>query len=348
MSTNQVIYPYSRIQRLRLDVVFIVDADTGAALPEIEMPDPEDYGQPEIGLPSGPWETLRIGLEIRLEADLLGEVVPDPTLAADELAALVSVRCSATKNRRGIRLESSGEGVWSSSIVIPRSDIAGVTELAPTLVRVKDDSSAGEQTGFATFTGAILGEGTPVALVLERAPRLTDSDFSYKWEDFRHSTNPWIASRGDDVYYIDPQDVPRVHLNLRWASLQPILDTKAFVGMPAALKFTYSSAIAQAGWLQLLATAVASIREEDGEWNVLGSPWRADLVDRIGALKYPDESESDRRRLLHQHFSDFSEVGALMSQLGSYAHDLSKMGTHFERAAKVVDTRQGIPTEEEA
>jgi hypothetical protein len=246
----------------------------------------------------------------------------------------VSLGCSATKYRRGVRLDWQGNGRWTGTIRLVREDVANVVLLTPLLVRSRNIRPTEATVGFATFAGAILGEGAATELALDRSAHRFEGDFKYLWEHFDKSQNPWVAGRPNDVFYCSPQTTPLVHLNLNWLSLQPILDSKSIMGVNAALRFAYGAVIGQDVWTQLLIIAVFSIRQVDEEWVVNGEPWRGEYAKRVAEWLYPDDTEQERLKQLYEQSQDIGSVGSLVTQIGSLAHELSGAGKLLDRAAK--------------
>jgi hypothetical protein len=203
------------------------------------------------------------------------------------------------------------------------------------------DAPNGSKSTAARFGGAVVATGPEVLLVVDRFARSYDGPIQYKWGKFAESDNSWIAGRADDVFFLDPNDVPRLHLNLRWNSLQPILKSSARTGSQAALKNAYAATITQCVWTQMLMVAVATITldRETGD-GVAASGWRGQLAKMIAGELYPDKTVGEALQILHANLRSAETAPTLIGQLGSLAHDRSSVGPLLEKAAQWMRERE--------
>lgn len=333
--SSKLVYQYNRIDDLELQVESFIDAERSVELEGVGLPSPE-YGARRWNLldATPEWRELNFRVVLRLGLDQIAEVLPNSE-DLESAAPMVSLGCSATKFRRGYQLVQTEEGEWATEVHLVRADVRGVVTITPLLLRTK---AAQEASGFATYIGAILGTGPEAELALDHLAPPPLGEFDYRYEVFAQSTNTKVAARPDDVFFLDLRQRPRVHLNIRWPSLQTILEAKARDGVNGALKRTFAAVIGQDIWTQVLITAVGSIRPGEGdEMNVAGGDWRSDIAARAGHELFPDETPNRRLQLLHERFNDADELGTLVAELASVAQKLAKTPKRLDDASRACE-----------
>lgn len=337
MSTSEVIYPFVQIRNLELNVAAPLDQE-GNPISEVAMPEPDEYGIKEMDVAEAhDWTQLEFAVSFSVPPGSLLEVLPKVDSTKKETVALISMVCSSAKFRQGWRLELTGDGTWSGNLTVARQDIRGSLLLTPELVRSVDATKI--KPDQAAFAGAVLGTGPGVRVTVDRFARAYKGPLTYKWEEFSKSTNTWVAERPDDVYFADLRDVPRLHLNLRWKSLQPILTNTAIAGYPAALKNAYAAALGQSVWAQMLAVSVSSIQhDEESDSYAPGDGWQGQILKRVVEDLYPDSASGDAYHDLFVAMRNPEEAATIISKLGSLAHDMSDAGVLLDRAARLAAT----------
>jgi hypothetical protein len=339
VSTSDIVYPYAVLGGVTLVVSNFVEATNGESLTGVlRREEGETAGQVRFDLidakPS--WTGLQFDVSFELSQESASTVLPDPSVLRQDTVGIVSVRCASTKYRHGVRLQPRGEYGWRGTVEFARDDVLGVVELTPLVARTAD-IQGDRPHGFAAFGGALLADGPPVQLVLDRSARRFDGSMEYKWENFASSDNPWLKARKDDVFHVEPADVPILYLNLRWGFLKPILDFEGRTGEGAAMRDMAAAAIAQGAWTELFMMALASIRDDGDEYSVGGEAWRRDLVRIVLNELYADQPESDRLRLAYEEWRDPSSVALIISKVGAVAQSRSTIGKLMEKAVKQVE-----------
>jgi hypothetical protein len=332
------IYQYAVLHDLDLSVSSFVDAEQSVELENVVSPTGE-YGGKRFDLidASPRWNLLNFEVGFRVPDGDIADIIPHGD-SLDSITPKVIVSCSATKYRIGYPLTRADDGSWSAEIQLARSDLRGVVSLTPILVRTRELESS---EGYATYVGAILGTGPDVELILDKTAPIPLGEFDYKYEVFALSNASEVAKRPDDVFFVDPRNRPRIHLNIRWPSLQTVLESKGRTGVDAALRNAYAAAIGQDTWTQLLVTAVGSIRAEDDEYHVVGSDWRSDLVARLGQQLYPDEDSEQRLKLLFERFTSPEDIGLLVAEIASFAQQLARTPKRLDDAANAAEESRG-------
>lgn len=332
------IYQYAVLHDLDLSVGSFVDAEQSVELENVVTPTGEYGGKRFDLIDAKPrWNLLNFEVGFRVPDGDIADVIPDGD-SLDSVTPRVVVACSATKYRLGYPLKRGEDGSWAAEIQLARSDLRGVVSLTPILVRARERK---HEDGYATYLGAILGTGPDVEILLDKTAPVPLGEFDYRYEVFAQSTVAEVAKRPDDVFFVDPRNRPRIHLNIRWPSLQTVLESKARTGVDAALRNAYAASIGQGTWTQLLVTAVGSIREEDDEYHVVGSDWRTDLVARFGQQIYPDDDPEQRLKLLYERFTSPEDIGLLVAEISSFAQQLARTPKRLDDAATAAEASRG-------
>lgn len=342
MSTQETIFQFFQKQNLGLDVELPVHKVGKIPLEGVVVSDDIGYGAKRISLADvNEWDVieLRVGFSIP-DVDLL-RLVPHHGDAEVSTRGLVSVTCSATKLRQGFDLEYDHHGRWTGTVTLSRNEVYGSVYLKPELVRTIESTEVSPtQAGFAR---ALLATGPAAEIVVNRSSRSISSDIAWRWEDFSKSSNTWLAQRPDDVFFLELGEPPRLSLNLRWKSLQPILTNEAASGIQAALCKTYAAVIGQAAWTEMLTVAAFSVRK-DLEDDMYGVPdgWKGILARQVATALYPDQDEQSALGALHSAVREPSAAAVLISKLGSLAHDRSDAGKFLDSAARFIGQRRTV------
>ena len=172
MTTRETIIPFSVSTDIDLVITEICDAVSGEILTNIRRQAHDEVGQLRIDLIDArpKWDTIALGLEFSLTDQQVAAMVPADAELEEETVGIVTLSCSSTKFRKGIRLSPAGR-VFRGRVEVSRDDVNGVVELNPAVVRT---TSASPAEGFATFVGALLGSGQSVEIIVDRAARRFD------------------------------------------------------------------------------------------------------------------------------------------------------------------------------
>lgn len=343
MSTEALVFPFAVAEGLQLAVPRFAEG-TGTLLTNVRVQKVEDVGQHRIDIidakPS--WDRLVIDCSIEFTEEQASEILPEPKSWAKEATAAVTIYCASTKYRRSVRLETSANG-WAGQVSFSRTDVHGSVELIPFIVRSMDRKPVD---GFGCFAGAILGRGPSVQVIADKTARRFDGSIEWRWEKFADSESPWRAARKDDLFHLEPGEVPVMYLNLRWESLKQTLEHEGRTGPAAAMRDMTAAVIGQAGWTQLLSTALASIKEEEGEYFVVSDAWRQDLVRLVLDEVYPDVPASDRLKMAYEDWNKADAVGELISKIGAIAQSRSRVGKFFHNAIEQTDAAADFEPDE--
>ena len=334
MSKAETIYPYERTDAVQLYLGSFRDASTDKAIEGVQF-EGQEYGAMRVFLPEAEsiLDTLRVDVTIVVAGETITALLHDDEVPEETISATLSLVCASTKLRQAFRLAwDEGNRHWTGTIELQRADLRGLAVLRPLLVRTTDATT--EQPGRADFAGAIIGEGSSAQVIVDRSAKVYRSDFGYSWFDFAKKDHDWLKHRGSDVYYLEAGEAPHVYLNLGWPFLQPILDSADGAPEAVALRQCFGAMIRHGVWQQLLITAIASIRENEEGWTVLGEPWRADLAAQVGKALYPKDTEQGQLERLHAALTDVADVGQLLARIGSLTHDYSDAGKLLEKAMK--------------
>ena len=133
-----------------------------------------------------------------------------------------------------------------------------------------------------------------------------------------------------------------MYLNLRYEFLKEILEYEGRTGTTAAMRDMAAAAIAQCGWAQLLLTAMASIKEEEGALVIVEEAWRKDLVRFALDELYKDQPPAERLRLSYQEWNDAATIGALISRIGALSQTKSRMGRLLSSAITEAEAIVGL------
>jgi hypothetical protein len=336
MSTDALVFPFEVAQDLKLAVEDLTDAETGESFTGLRVQTVDDVGQHRIDIIDAKpaWSRLRAEVSFEFLPDKIAAVCSDVSRFQAETEAIVSVTCGPTKFRRGMRLQASGPNKWKGGIELARADVHATIELKPSIVRIVDCRPV---EGFGCFSGAILAQGPSVQIIADKTARHFDGSIEWRWENFAESTNSWRAARKDDVFHLEPGEIPIMYLNLRWEHLKQTLEHEGRSGPAAAMRDMTAALIAQAGWTQLLATALASIQEEEDQFRVAGDAWRHDLV-RLGLEEmYSELPAVERMKAACEDWQRPEMVGQLISKLGAIAQNRSRVGKLFSNAIQQTD-----------
>ena len=338
MTTRTLVFPHVVEDGLALRIADPRNSD-GVPLEKVTTSNDKLSGEIWDFVDATPaWSGLELELSLEVSNDMAGNFLPAGGSLDDDIHVLVSIMCTATNYRRGVRLERASDTLWRGDLLLHRDDLFHTVYLTPTVVRRRD--AAGDvDDRYGKFAGAVLATGRTIELVVDRVARRFDGSIAFAWEDFATSDDVWRKERRTDVFHLDPGQIPTITLNLRWPFLKPMLDFHGQGGTGAASRDLATAAIAQSAWIQLLATAVASIQAEEDEYFVSGEQWREDIVLSVLPELYPDISEpSARLARAYAEWREAATAGVLVCKLGALAQSRgTTLGKLMDRAVKAMD-----------
>jgi hypothetical protein len=341
MSTSKTLFPFRLKDNLELEVEVPMLKGSEVRLDNTAFLPDADYGTKQLDIASATpqWIALSVPVAFKLGMEDLTSLLATGE-KDDAVVGIISVRCSAAKYRHGVELQFDGISTWAGMVELERADIRNIVQLVPQVVRKENAKTSAE--GAAEFAGAVIATGPTYDIIVDRDAKPYQGPVKYKWLNFAESTNPWIASRKNDVCYVDLGDVPVIYLNLRWKSLQPILQNEATTGMPAAMRNTYAAAIGQSGWIQLYLAAIGSIVYDEENDSYFAHPgWRLQLAKHVAEKLFPEASTAEAMRKLYEDFKDPERVPTIIAKVGSITHEQTDAGQLLDRAAFSVNLNQG-------
>ena len=272
------------------------------------------------------WDTLTVELELTVSEELLGAVLPPHERVSAPVAALVIVRCSDTKLRRGVVAEAppGGVGVHVARVRVVHDEVRGGVELVPQLVRKR--SARTPAGGFASVEGARLARARPweVRLEPERSPEGRFLDVRYR----SFSDDAVLMAVGDNLYQLEcDQEAPILWVNSDHARIAAILNDRATTGRRARLREVFFDVIAQGVWTQLFLRAAMDVVERDE----VVYPWEDAVLRELLPLMYPGpRTHPARRRRLVDSMDQLGIVGTV-ERLDSALQQKNELTRHMGR-----------------
>jgi hypothetical protein len=237
------------------------------------------------------WDTLAVELQLTVTEELLGAVLPPHERVSAPIAALVVVRCSDTKLRRGVVAEApaGGVGVHVARVRVARDEVRGGIELVPQLVRKR--SARTPSGGFASADGARLARARPWEIRLEPERSAEGRFLDVRYRSF--SEDAVLLAVKDNLYQLEcDQEAPILWVNADHTRIAAILNDRASTGRRARLREVFFDVIAQGVWTQLFLRAAMNLVERDE----LVYPWEDAVLRELLPLMYPGARTHPARR----------------------------------------------------
>lgn len=335
MPTSEIVLPWRSLSSLSLEVDSLEHYPSASPVEGARLDVHPEYGDPSIDVCEVEnWGVMRLGLRATTPAgELAGVCGPNEDSAKALLCRLV-LSCSATKVRRAVELARVEPGVWVGELDIHRSELAATATIQVRVVRAFE--GVHNEPGIAEIPGAVLGESARLRLLIDRWARPYNGPLLWKWIHFSESGDSWLATRTQDLFFVDATDAPTVFLNLDIPEFQVVLDSKARQGPAALLRDTVAIGIACAAWQQLILTSLLypKLDEESGGYEI-GNDWRGAVARFAAEQLFPGKDDSQAISEFRSAFGDEDQRPLLLARVTAAAQHAARSGREFERCAKV-------------
>lgn len=337
MPTSATFTPHRVSRELALHVTEYRDGNTGTVLKTNTSEAPEATDDMVHELTTSGWQLLELTLDVVLPLGELEEILPEDSDVDVETAMVLTLKCPATKFRKGVRLARTADGRWSGEVSVRRTSVSTSLICEAELVRIVGiDDEFDEE--FGVERGQVLAEGGRVTVRFDPPPPQMHGSIDIKWEDFTASPNTWRKSHAKDIYYFEVAgDRPVVWLNSSHRELQAALSVETASGPEKVIQQMGYGIVAQGIWAQIFHTAVADLTSEDDLEPVVPSGWSGGVIRDFLPLLYPEIADAERLERLVDDLNTPTSTAGLMSRLGSAIQarmNLPKMVAEAIRAAE--------------
>jgi hypothetical protein len=225
---------------------------------------PEPQGEQRLlALDAEPWRRARVHYRVSVPERTLKSVLPPNERASRPAALLLTMRCAATRLRRGLRIALAPRGghALDGALVIERDECEGQLELVPYLVR---ETAGGAAAGYARRPGERLASARPWLVRMQAAASVSGKFLDVRYRSFKEDA--LLATFQDNVYRLEcDQDAPVLWINADHDKVAAVLDERATTGRKARLRDVFYDLIAQGVWSQLFVRAVSDLHASEHE-----------------------------------------------------------------------------------
>lgn len=256
-------------------------------------------------------ETVRVGLQVTIPADLLAAVFPPDERGAPEARVIVTVLCTTTRLRRAVVLVDGvvAAGALCGELELSRRDVCGTVELVPVMVRRTGRTERDD--GFATLAGSRLAAGRPLELRVDKQRPPHGEYLDIRYESFLAKGAPQFP-HSDALYQLDCDgDEPVLWLNLDHSQICAVFDGAGNVGRVARVRNVVFAQISQAVWTRLFWRAARTLQRVGETVHAWEDAVLAFWLPRV----YPDVRNLESRLAALRTDLDTDADDAVMSRL---------------------------------
>jgi len=276
---------------------------------------------------SGRWRIATVRLQVVASPGLGERVVPAHERAGLPLTMVATVRCDATRLRRGVGRVAwaPGDTQWAPSFEfeLARVELARTVELGAHAIRSTDATTP--EPGFASLAGARVASGRALTLQVDEPRPGSGRYLELQYKSF--NADPQVPhDHRASLYRLElEREDPILYLNADHAALRPILDSKGTRGRRVRLRELLYERVEAGAWMQLL-VHVSERLVDDGE---LTYPWQEAVLDRWLPRLYPALGSAAERR--ERLIADFAQLDRLLLSFdaalqvhGGLAHEATR------------------------
>jgi len=290
--------------------------------------------------------SVRIDLQISVDDDVLGRVLPQAERSAAPVSAVVVARSISSRRRDVIRLDMDDGGRYVGSLNWPKSDLFGEVLLEPALIR----TATGSDEAFATHVGALLASGEPIVLELDEPPVPPGGFLDIRFENFKESGNSKRSANPDLLYMLDTdRETPILWLNEAIDEFKPIMLTKAPRGGSLRVRDAMFDTIVSQVWTSLASIAFTRLtleaqatEEIDGEADPLDAlpDWHQRVIN-FWAPQLFGGAKAEAIEDVIEAATDPALVGDLWDRLSMAVQKQARTGHAFRGLVRLRD-REGV------
>jgi hypothetical protein len=264
-----------------------------------------DPRAPQLEL-SGPWRSAVVRVHVEASAGLCERIVAPDEREEPPLTIVVTVRCDATRLRRG-----AGQAAWAQTVELDlelnRTELARTVEIGVHALR--STNALNPEPGYAHLAGARVASGRSCTIQVDEPRPGSGRYLELQYKSF--NADPQIPHQHRPALYrleLDRED-PILYLNADHAELRPILDSKGTRGRRVRLRELLYERVEAGAWTQLL-IHVGERLVADGE---LTYAWQEAVLDRWLPRLYPtlNSAAEGRERLI----ADFAQLDRLLADI---------------------------------
>jgi hypothetical protein len=221
-------------------------------------------------------------------------------------------------------------------MVVNRAETYDTVGLFVRVVRFSPGCHGVDDRGY--FHGAILAESDVLNLYLDDVSRPVDSQIRWQWVDFENHTDDFLRKKKSELFYVDAGTPPTVYLNSRVRDLQKVLNDKGRKTATTVTRLSFESAIATTAYLQLLVTAVSTLRRsEDGHDIEVQASWKGSLARRVASELFGSDGASgdDALKMLADALEDPGQRAQVYARLSVLSQGFGHAGKRFLETAGI-------------
>ena len=301
-------------------------------------PGPKPELEPRlIALDGEPWRRARVHYRVSVPERTLKAVLPPSDRAARPAALVLTLRCQATRLRRGMRIALAPRGghAIDGALMIERDECEGQLELVPYLVR----ETAGAAPGYARRPGDRLASARPWLVRMQGARSVSGKFLDVRYRSFKDDA--LLIAFQENVYRLDcDQEAPVLWINADHDNVAAVLDERATTGKRARLRDVFYDLVAQGVWTQLFVRAVSDLDEqEDGHEGEREEPaaestygWQQGVLREVLPFMFPGSASHELRvrELLRLRKDD---MALLIERLDAALQAKGQLATHMTSLA---------------
>jgi hypothetical protein len=293
-------------------------------------PGPEpDAEQRVLALDAEPWRRARVHYRVSVPERTIKSVLPPNDRASRPAALLLTMRCAATRLRRGLRIALAPRGGNSldGALVIERDECEAKLELVPYLVR---ETAGTPAPGYARRPGERLASARPWLVRVQSAEVPSGKFLEVRYRSFKDDA--LLAAHQDNVYRLEcDQDAPVLWINADHDKVAAVLDERATTGKKARLRDVYYDLVAQGVWTQLFMRAASDLDASDEEAQSTYR-WQEGVLREVLPFMFPGAPSHGERvhELLRLRHDD---MALLIDRLDAALQAKAQLATHMTSLA---------------
>ncbi len=296
---------------------------------------PDPQREPRVlALDGEPWRRARVHYRVSVPERTLKAVLPPSDRAARPAALLLTVRCAATRLRRGLRIAlAPRDGLaLDGALMIERDECEGQLELVPFLVR---ETAGGHAPGYSRRPGERLASARPWLLRVQTAQNVSGKFLDVRYRSFKEDA--LLAAFQDNVYRLEcDQDAPVLWINADHDKVSAVLDERGTTGKKARLRDVFYDLVAQGVWSQLFVRAASDLdaSEPEGEAQAESTyGWQDGVLREVLPFMFPGSpGHAERVRELLRLRTD--DLALLFERLDAALQAKSQLAAHMSSLAE--------------
>lgn len=277
--------------------------------PKIRLDDRSvEAGDPSrnlIDLTNSSFETLRIETSVTLPPELTSK-------PADQLAAILTLRCAKTRLRRAITLERVDSSLFRGELALDKREVWGSVELVP--------FALGDR-------GLRVASARAWELRVDRLREAPGGFLDIRYESFSTVGRPQFP-HPNNMFQLEAQsEFPVLWLNRDHQEIQSVLSAVGHTGWRARAREVLFDHIEHMVTLELFWRIADLCRESDE----LPYDWQASLISRLLPPLFPEYADhASRLRALQEVLAE-DQAGELFGRLAAHLQSVSNMPDHVNR-----------------